>query len=129
MVLAGAIVFQVLFIEEDDPTKIILDWTSSQGETGRIDIVRTLSFIGCGLAFVFFIVSSLGKRVVCRVIPSLNLNLPSEITRVGVVILQFLSTGIATIIVLNQTQANFYNIAMLGDISLLNVWDDLALGI
>lgn len=69
--------------------------------------------------------------MICRVIPSAAIDLPTEINRVGVVILQFLGVGIAAIIVLNQTQASWYKVAMVlpGDISLLNVWDDLALGV
>ena len=43
--------------------------------------------------------------------------------------MQALSIACATVLVLNQTQLNIKQYAQIGDISLLTVWDDLALGI
>ena len=43
--------------------------------------------------------------------------------------MQALSIACATVLVLNQTQLNILKYAQIGDISLLTVWDELALGI
>lgn len=43
--------------------------------------------------------------------------------------MQCLSVACATVIVLNQTQSNIPKFAAMGDISLLSVWDELAIGL
>ena len=102
VVLVAAVVFQVLFIEDDDGLQIVLDWTKDAGQDRR-DFITTFSYLGVGISVVVFIVGQLSKRVICRVIPGVAINLPAEVTRIAIVLMQALSVGCATVIVVNQT--------------------------
>lgn len=66
-------------------------------------MVSTLSIVGCALAALIFVVSSLSKRVIFRCIPSLSLRIPFdyEVTRLASLLMQVLAVGVATILVLN----------------------------
>ena len=46
-----------------------------------------LSYVGMAIGVIVFVLSSLGKRVVCRVIPSASIKLPIEITQVATIIM------------------------------------------
>ena len=87
VVFAAVIVFQILFLAADDPSQIVLDWTKNVSGQDRRSFIVTFSYIGSGLGLVIFIVSALSKRLLCRCIPSANLKLPSEITRIGTLLM------------------------------------------
>ena len=106
----------------------MFDWTNSDLGQDRQSFVTTFSYIGCTLAVVLFIIGSLSKRVICRCIPSLGLQLPSIVTRVGTIIMQAFSVACATVLVLNQTQGKAWLFAAVGEPGLLNIWEDFALG-
>lgn len=72
-------------------------------EQDRRDFIITFSYIGCIIALIVFIISSLTKRIICRVIPSASLDIPEEVTRIANIIMQAFSVGLATVLVLNQT--------------------------
>ena len=101
--ITAAIVFQVLFIEDDKKEEWVIDWTSDNKSQDRYDFIVTFSLIGCIIAFTLFVISSLDKRVLCRVIPCAEVNIPTEVIRVGTMIMQAFSIGLATVMVMNQT--------------------------
>ena len=77
LILTSAIVFQSLYLEKDDLTKLVIDWSDTEKVQDRRDLVSLLSIIGSIIAIIIFLVSSLSKRVICRCIPSANLNIPA----------------------------------------------------
>ena len=102
VVFFAAIIFQVLYIEDDKQEEWVLDWTSDNDKQDRKDFVVTFSLIACIIALVLFIVSTLDKRVLCRVIPCADVKIPTEVNRIGTMIMQALSVGLAAVMVMNQ---------------------------
>jgi len=99
LVLLSAIVFQIIFSDSgDNKVEIVLDWDV---EKDRRNFVVTFSYIGCAIALLIFVISSLSKRVVCRVIPCASLAIPEEVTRITNIVMQAFSVGLATVLVLN----------------------------
>ena len=79
----------------------MLDYTNSDHEQDRQAFIATFVYVGCGLALALFIIGSLGKRLLCRLVPCMSLDLPSLATRIGILLMQAFSIACATVLVLN----------------------------
>ena len=101
VVLAAALIIQIQFLAKDDPTQIVYDWVDENSTQDRKNFVETLAFAGCGLALLIFLISTMSKRVLCRLVPCCSLAVPSVVTRVANLIMQALAIALATVLVLN----------------------------
>ena len=80
LVLASAIIFQVLY-SSDDAEEVVYVWHDGP-DRSRKDLVVGLSNLASILALLILIVSSLSKRCCLRCIPCPNLPVPSIVTRI-----------------------------------------------
>jgi len=71
-------------------------------------LVEVLTYIGCVLALVIYFLSSLSKKVLCRCIPCANLSMPPIVNQLGILVAQVVAVALATVIVMNQTQAKWF---------------------
>ena len=73
----------MLFIEEEDKLMaFVVDWTSENDKQDRKRTIQMLAYAGCALGVLAFVISILGKKVLCRCIPCTNLSIPGVVTQV-----------------------------------------------
>jgi len=100
-IIAAAVIFQVLFIEGNDPKQIVVNWSSANNTQNRKKLVEVLTYIGCVLALIIYFLSSLSKKVLCRCIPCANISMPPFVNQIGILIAQATAVALATVIVMN----------------------------